>query len=116
MFRWFETRIDPFQPYDDSADMPPTLRGFFVQMLWPVRKVIALCLFLSAAVALLEMLMFRYVERLVDLMGGTTPATFWAEHQTEIIVMAFNDLINKPRNWLIFGDVILDKPRRFWYL
>lgn len=96
MFRWFETRIDPFQPYDTSAEMPPTLRGFFIRMLWPVRKVIALCLFLSAAVALFEMLMFHYVERLIDIMGSTTPATFWAEHWTEILVMAFVAFMLRP--------------------
>ncbi len=96
MFRWFETRVDPFQPYDVSAEMPKTLTGYFVAMLWPVRKVIAVTLILSAAVALLEMLMFRYVERLVDLMGTTTPAEFWAQHGAEIAVMACVVLFLRP--------------------
>ncbi len=96
MFRWFETRVDPFQPYDVSAGMPKTLRGYFVAMLWPVRKVIIVTLVLSAAVALLEMLMFRYVERLVDLMGTTSPADFWATYSVEIGMMALVALFLRP--------------------
>ncbi len=96
MFRWFETRVDPFQPYDVSAEMPKTLRGYFVAMLWPVRKVIVVTLILSAAVALLEMLMFRYIERLVDLMGTTDPANFWAEYSGELALMALVVLLLRP--------------------
>ncbi len=96
MFRWFETRVDPFQPYDDKSAVPPTLTKFFVAMIWPVRWVVAMALVFGAAVALLEMLMFRYVQRLVDMMESTTPAEIWAAHGTEILVMAAVALLLRP--------------------
>ncbi len=96
MFRWFANRVDPFQPYAIDDGIPPTLTKFFVAMLWPVRKIIVLALILGGAVALLEMLMFRYVQRLVDILGETTPATLWADHGTEIMVMAFVALFLRP--------------------
>jgi len=96
MFRWFATRVDPFQPYDDRAEMPPTLTRFFTAMLWPVRWVVVLTLVFGGAVALLEMLMFRYVQRLVDMLGETTPADLWATHGTEIVAMALVALLLRP--------------------
>ena len=87
MFRWFETRVDPFQTYDVDAEMPPTLWRFFVAMLWPVRGVIAIAVVAMTAVALLEMMMFRYIQRLVDMLGETTPGALWEMHGTEILVM-----------------------------
>jgi len=96
MFRWFATRVDPFQPYDDRAEMPPTLTRFFVEMIRPVRWIVGLALVFGGAVALLEMLMFRYVQRLVDILGQTTPAELWALHGTEILVMAFVALFLRP--------------------
>jgi len=96
MFRWFATRVDPFQPYDDRAEMPPTLTQFFVQMIRPVRWIVGLALVFGGAVALLEMLMFRYGQRLVDILGQTTPAELWALHGTEILVMAFVALFLRP--------------------
>ncbi len=96
MFRWFASRVDPFQPYDIEDSIPSTLTRFFISMLWPVRKIIALALILGGAVALLEMLMFRYVQRLVDILGETTPETLWADHGPEIILMAFVALFLRP--------------------
>lgn len=96
MFRWFATRVDPFQPYDDRAEMPPTLTTFFVAMIWPVRWIVAMALVFGGAVALLEMLMFRYVQRLVDILGQTTPAELWATHGTEIMAMVFIALFLRP--------------------
>jgi len=96
MFRWFETRVDPFQPYDDKGEMPPTLAKFFLQMIWPVRWVIVMALVFGGAVALLEMLMFRYVQRLIDMMQETTPADLWAAHGTEILVMGAVVLLLRP--------------------
>ncbi len=96
MFRWFANRVDPFQPYETLDDMPPSLARFFLAMIWPVRWVVLMALVFGGAVALLEMLMFRYVQRLVDILGETTPADLWATHGTEIAVMAFIALFLRP--------------------
>jgi len=40
--------------------------------------------------------MFRYVQRLVDMLGETTPADLWATHGTEIMVMAAIGLFARP--------------------
>lgn len=96
MFKWFEERIDPFQPYDDTKPIPTTLTAFFRDMLWPLRWVVLISLILSGLAALAEILMFRYVQRLVDMLGEAEPAELWARFGPEILFMAFVALLLRP--------------------
>ena len=96
MYRWFETRVDPFQSYDDSKPLPRTLWRFFGTMLYPVRWVVALALALAGVAALAEILVFHYMQRIVDLLGEATPETLWQIYGTELLVMAFVALFLRP--------------------
>ncbi len=96
MFRWFETRVDPFQTYDDTKPLPRELRPFFVAMLWPMRWVIAVALVFGAMAALAEVLVFSYMQRIVDMMGEATPETIWENHGSELLFMAFIALFLRP--------------------
>ena len=96
MFRWFETRVDPFQNYDDGAPLPSKLSAFYKSMLWPMRWVIVLSLLLSGAAALFEVLVFHYVQRIVDMLGEATPETLWQQFGTELIVIAAVVLVLRP--------------------
>ena len=96
MFRWFETRVDPFQTYDDTKPLPRELRPFFIAMLWPMRWVIAVALVFGALAALAEVLVFSYMQRIVDMMGEATPETIWETHGSELLLMAFIALFLRP--------------------
>ena len=96
MFRWFETRVDPFQSYDDTKPLPRKLRPFFAAMLWPMRWVIAIAMVLGGLAALAEVLVFSYMQRIVDMLGEASPETIWQTHGSELLVMAFIALFLRP--------------------
>ena len=96
MFRWFETRVDPFQDYDNSRPLPETLGAFYTDMLWPVRWVIAVALIFGGLAALAEVLVFSYMQRIVDMLGEATPETIWQTHGRELLIMAFIALLLRP--------------------
>jgi len=96
MFQWFETRVDPFQDYDDTKPLPRELRPFFLAMLWPMRWVIGVALIFGALAALAEVLVFSYMQRIVDMMGEATPETIWQTHGSELLFMAFIALLLRP--------------------
>ena len=96
MFRWFETRVDPFQSYDDTKPLPRKLRPFFLSMLWPMRWVIAVAMIFGGLAALAEVLVFSYMQRIVDMMGEASPETIWQTHGSELLVMAFVALFLRP--------------------
>ncbi|MEL6220307.1 MAG: ABC transporter ATP-binding protein [Pseudomonadota bacterium] len=80
MFRYFETLIDPYQRYDETAELPTRLMPFFATMLWPARKIIAITLMLGLIFALAEAAMIRYAGQLVDVLTEAEPGTLWQEH------------------------------------
>jgi len=96
MFRWFETRVDPFQNYDDSKPLPRSLGAFFKTMLWPIRWVIAIALLFAGLAALAEVLVFHYVQRLIDMMGEATPETMWETYGSELLFMGFVAFLLRP--------------------
>jgi len=96
MFRWFETRVDPFQPYDATKPLPQTLPAFFGSMLWPMRWVIVVCLIFGGLAALAEVLVFSYMQRIVDMLGEASPETIWQTHGREILFMGFVALFLRP--------------------
>ncbi|MBY8976289.1 ABC transporter ATP-binding protein [Rhodobacteraceae bacterium NNCM2] len=80
MFRFFETLIDPYQPYDEDAELPGGLVGFYRVMLWPARKLIAISLVLGGIFAIAEAALIRYAGQLVDVLSDTKPDELWAQH------------------------------------
>ncbi|MGI6245051.1 MAG: ABC transporter ATP-binding protein [Pseudochelatococcus sp.] len=95
MFRWFETRIDPFR--EVPIERPPTtLLAFywhFLRQVWPVFA----ALVVSGGVAAgLEVLMFGYLGEIVDLLGTTAPDRLFAEHGGTFLFMAFLVLLVRP--------------------
>ena len=87
MFRRFETLIDPYQPYDETAGFPDRLIPFYVNVLWPARWVIAATLLLGLGFAVTEALLLRYSGQLVDILTAAEPGTLWTEHRTEFLTM-----------------------------
>ena len=96
MFRWFEQRIDPFR--DHAIDCPPaSLVGFYAHYLRQVWPTFLAVLVVGLAGALVEVSLFAFLGEIVDLIrAAETPATFFADHGTVLIIMALIALVVRP--------------------
>ncbi|ALN56237.1 ABC transporter [Lysobacter enzymogenes] len=95
IFRWFESLIDPFRPA--PAQMPPrSVAGFywhFIRQAWPIFVILTVVGFF---VAIVEVVMFDYLGKVVDLVN-TTPATeLFVRHGDELLWMALVMLVARP--------------------
>ncbi len=96
MFRWFETRIDPYP--DRSPERPPdTMGGFyrhFIRPMWPAFAVLLVVGFLGSVI---EVALMAFIGSIVDLMRTSgSPETFLADHAAWLLFMAFVALIARP--------------------
>jgi ATP-binding cassette, subfamily B, multidrug efflux pump len=94
IFRWFESLVDIFAEPGDA--MPP--RGvwrFYWHYLRQVRGILLAICVLGFFVALVEVALFDFLGRLVDL-AGEPPAGFFARHGGELAWMAFVALVARP--------------------
>jgi ATP-binding cassette subfamily B multidrug efflux pump len=96
MFRFFETLIDPYQPYDETAEFPDRLIPFYRRFLYPARWVLAATLLLGFLFAVFEALMLRYAGQLVDILSAATPETLWSDHGGALITMIAIVLVFRP--------------------
>jgi ATP-binding cassette subfamily B multidrug efflux pump len=105
MFAWFERRIDPFKPAP-VAQPPEGLAAFywhFIRQVWPV---FAALLVTGGLVALLEVAMFRYIARIIDLLKDTEPSRFFAEHGWSLLGMAGVVLVLRPALGLVHDMIV----------
>ncbi|WP_236171011.1 ABC transporter ATP-binding protein [Pseudomonas pseudonitroreducens] len=95
LYRRFERLIDPFR--DVPERMPPSdVIRFYVYYLRQVWPVFLALLFVGLIAALIEVALFSYLGRIVDLAQGTAPADFFTQHGRELIWMAVVALILRP--------------------
>lgn len=95
LYRRFERLIDPFR--DVPERMPPSdVIRFYVYYLRQVWPVFLALLFVGLIVALIEVALFSYLGRIVDLAQGTAPADFFSLHGRELIWMAVVALVLRP--------------------
>ena len=95
MFRFFENLVDPYTEYPDEDRPPRDLWPFFMGYSQPFKKVFALTAFMSILVAAIEVGLIYYMGRIVDLLGSD-PKLMWAEHGTELIVVALSIVFLRP--------------------
>ena len=96
MFRFFESLVDPYQPYAEQ-DAPPTrLWPFLKDYLRPFKGVFAVTALFSVANAVLDVGLIWYLGRLVDLMSNQTPQEFVINHWVEMLVTALVILFVRP--------------------
>jgi ATP-binding cassette, subfamily B, multidrug efflux pump len=114
MYRWFETRIDPF-PDEPPARPPETLWAFYVWFIRPVWPAFVLLLVAGFLGSLIEVSLLAFVGSLVDMMRvAQSPGAFFDEHGLILLWMAFVAVIARPlvstaheliKNQLIAGPV-----------
>ena len=96
MFRWFETRLDPFAAKDVSQP-PAGLMAFYWHYLKPIWPMAALLLFVDLIAAVTEVTVTTFVAHLIDMLKlAKTPADFLADNATVLIAMGALVLIGRP--------------------
>ena len=85
IFRWFESLIDAFKEPVDG--MPPTsvwrFYAFYLRQVWPV---FAAALVVGFGVAIVEVSLFGFIGRIVDMAKGTPAADFFQAHGRDAAV------------------------------
>ena len=96
MLSWFERLIDPFK--EVPVQQPPSKLGaFYWHFLRQVWWVYALIMLFGLLGALIEVSLFAFVGKIVDLAkSAKDPASFFEEHGTTLIWMAFVALVARP--------------------
>jgi ATP-binding cassette subfamily B multidrug efflux pump len=95
MFRFFETRIDPFRDHDDSTP-PATLVGFYGRYCRQVWPYLAALMTVSLIVSLIEVTILRFIGALVDLLRSTSPDNVLQDRGPEFLAMGLLILIGRP--------------------
>jgi len=105
MLRWIEQRISPFRRA--SIDQPPeNLVGFFwhyCRQIWGTLVVVVL---VGSLAALIEVTLFTFLGRIVDMArAAETPAAFFSEHGTTLLIMAAFAILLRP--FMFFAHMTL---------
>lgn len=96
MFRILENLVDPYCDYP-IEDRPPTkIWPFLNDYARPFRKLFAMTAVTSVLVACVEIWLIAYVGRLVDLLAESSAESFWQDHGTEMILIAFFLMFLRP--------------------
>ena len=99
LYRRFEQLIDIFR--EAPSESPPTTVWpfylYYLRQVWP--SFLAL-LVVGLFASLIEVAMFSYLSRIIDLAQGTPNASFFSEHSGELIWMLVVILLLRP---LFFG-------------
>jgi len=105
IFRWFESLIDVFAHVEDSNPPQGLVRfyAFYVRQVWPVLAVMGVVGFV---VALVEVALFRFLGRLVDLTGEMPSPDFFQVHGRELLWMVFVALVARPV-LIALGDLLM---------
>ncbi|OOG42397.1 multidrug ABC transporter ATP-binding protein [Rhodanobacter sp. C06] len=95
MFRWFESLIDPFKEPVDG--MPPASVGrfyaFYLRQVWPVFLAVVVVGFMVAGI---EVSLFGFIGRVVDLAKEVPSADFFQRHGHELLWMALVIVLARP--------------------
>ncbi|KAB0541189.1 ABC transporter ATP-binding protein [Xanthomonas cissicola] len=95
MFRWFESLIDIFPPIE--REMPPrSVWRFYLHYLRPLWPILLATLIAGLLLALVEVAMFDFLGRIVDMLAGKPGPDFFRQHAGELTWMAVITLVARP--------------------
>ena len=108
MFGWFERLIDPFAP-GDGRTPPSKIVAFYWHYLRQVRGILLTVCFVGFFVALIEVSLFDYVGRLVDLATESkSPQDFFRDNSRLLIWMAVVVVLLRPA-FLLVHDMLVNQ-------
>ncbi|CAD0340407.1 ABC transporter ATP-binding protein [Xanthomonas hortorum] len=95
MFRWFESLIDVFPPIE--REMPPrSVWRFYLHYLRPLWPILLATLIAGLLLALVEVAMFDFLGRIVDMLAERPGPEFFRRHAGELMWMALITLVARP--------------------
>ncbi|WP_115540629.1 ABC transporter ATP-binding protein [Xanthomonas campestris] len=95
MFRWFESLIDIFPPIE--REMPPrSVWRFYLHYLRPLWPILLATLIAGLLLALVEVAMFDFLGRIVDMLAEQPGPEFFRRHAGELVWMAVITLVARP--------------------
>jgi ATP-binding cassette subfamily B multidrug efflux pump len=95
IFTFFEHLVDPYVDYAQQDRPPRDLWPFFKSYSAPFKKVFALTALMSILVAAIEVGLIYYMGRVVDVLEQG-PEQMWAQHGTELILVALFIIFLRP--------------------
>lgn len=95
MFRFFENLITPFPP-DEPTAPPKSLYGFCRHYVRGTEHFLIITAILTGAIAAMEVSLFSFLGKLVDLLNTHTPQTIWQASGKELLTMGLIVLIGLP--------------------
>ncbi len=95
MFRWFESLIPVFPPVDKRTP-PRSVVKFYLFYLRPVWPVLLATLIAGLLLALVEVAMFDFLGRIVDMVAEQPGAGFFQRHAQDLIWMGVVCVIARP--------------------
>ncbi|TDC84282.1 ABC transporter ATP-binding protein [Micromonospora sp. KC606] len=95
MLGLFENPVDPF-PTGDNRTPAADVRRFLLTELRPLRPVVAAAVATTILCAAIEVWLIGYAGRLVDTLAAGSPDTLWADHGTELLIVATFVLLIRP--------------------
>ncbi len=105
LFRWFETRVDPF-PTEEPTKPPTGLFAFCLHYARPVWKPLALMSLLTTAIAIMEMVLYAFMGKLVDWLAEADRTTFLADEGRTLLLMALVILVLIPLANLLISLIV----------
>jgi ATP-binding cassette subfamily B multidrug efflux pump len=95
MFRWFESLVDVFPPLEEHTP-PRSVWRFYAHYLAPLWPLFVATLVAGLLLALVEVAMFGFLARIIDLVAERPDAGFFERHANELLWMAGIVLIARP--------------------
>jgi ATP-binding cassette subfamily B multidrug efflux pump len=94
-FTWLEGRIDSFPNVEPKMPKPNTW-GFIWHYTKPFVPLVVAGLALSVAIAIIEVRLFAYLGRLVDVLGTADRTDFWDKHKYELLFYGILAMVIQP--------------------
>ena len=95
MFRWFESLVDVFPP-TESRTPPDVVWRFYLHYLRPLWPLLLATLVAGLLLALVEVAMFDFLGRIVDMLSERPGVDFFRRHAGELLWMAAITLLARP--------------------
>ncbi|WP_299814678.1 ABC transporter ATP-binding protein [uncultured Jannaschia sp.] len=96
MFRFLESRVDPYASHQGGETPPARLWPFLRSWTRPFHRLFAITALVSVAVAVVEIGLIAYMGRIVDILSDTTPADLARDHGLELVAVAVFILLIRP--------------------
>ena len=95
MFKWFETRIDPY-PKENLGVPPKDLFGFCLYFMSGAKLWLLVMALSAGAIAVLEVLLFSFLGDIIDWLSVANKETFFADEGNKLIFMGLVALLFLP--------------------